>query len=79
MSHPDTAKWPDGVTRISISDLGLLGVHKNTGRLYWDGKEVVTRSVISLRPAELVIAAAASLATVGMFVLEAGRTVGWWC
>ena len=38
------ADWPEGVRGVSIDELDRLGIHEKTGRLYWDGKEVVMRT-----------------------------------
>jgi hypothetical protein len=35
---------PGGVRGVSIDELDRLGIHEKTGRLYWDGKEVVMRT-----------------------------------
>src|SRR5581483_4225656 len=42
------ADWPDGVYAVSMKGVALLGVHEQSGKLYWDGKEVVTRGAIRL-------------------------------
>ena len=70
--------WPTGVFQISIDGMGHLGVHEKTGRLYWKGKELITKRVIGLRPFELLLAALASFGTFGYFVLEVGKVVDWW-
>ena len=70
--------WPEGVFGVSIKGVALLGVHEKTGRLYWDGKEVVTRSKIRLGTLELWLVAFAAVGTFGTFVTDAGRAVGWW-
>ena len=72
------AGWPDGVYAISMEGLGLLGIHEQKDSLYWDGKEIVTRRVISLRWFELVLATSVAVSTVGIFVLGLGKVVGWW-
>ena len=71
-------EWPDGVRAISLGGLGLLGVHEETNKLYWDGKEVVTRNVIRLGSLELCLAILAAGSTVGMFVLGLGSAFGLW-
>ena len=53
-----------------------MGVHEKTGKLYWDGSEIVTK--VRLRGYELLLATLATGATVGVFVLDLGRTAGWW-
>lgn len=74
--RPD--EWPDGVYAISTDGLDLLGIHEKTDKLYWDGKEIVTRSVVRLGSFELWLASIATLAGVGMLVLEVGKIIGWW-
>ena len=39
-------EWPEGVFAISLAGVNLLGVHQQSGKLYWDGKEIVTRRTI---------------------------------
>ena len=41
-------EWPEGVFGVSVKGIGLLGIHEKSGKLYWDGKEVVTRSSVGL-------------------------------
>ena len=41
-------EWPAGVSGISTEGRALLGVHEQSGKLYWDGKELVMRSLLSL-------------------------------
>jgi hypothetical protein len=49
-------EWPEGVYGISMKGIGLLGIHEKSGKLYWDGKEVVTRSSVRLGTFERWIA-----------------------
>jgi hypothetical protein len=74
--RPD--EWPDGVYGISMSGAGLLGVHEKTNKLYWDGKEIVTRNIVRLGTVELWFAGIATASTFGIFVLGVGRVAGWW-
>ncbi len=69
--------WPPGVYAIG-GGLAFLGIHEKTEKLYWDGKEIVTRSIIRLRGYELMLATIATTATVGMFIVSLGDAVGWW-
>jgi hypothetical protein len=71
-------EWPPNVRAISLEGLSLLGIHQDTGRLYWDGHEIITRTKIRLGPVELWIAIIATSATVGSLILEVGRSAGWW-
>jgi hypothetical protein len=70
--------WPDGVRTISVGGLDFLGVHEKTGRLYWDGKEIVTANVFSLGTLERWLAGFAAAGTFGVFVVEIGRLFKWW-
>ncbi len=72
------ANWPEGVRGISWDGLDALGVHQETGRLYWDGKEVVTRTKIRLGTFERWVASFAALGTFGTFLVNVGRAIGWW-
>jgi hypothetical protein len=58
--------WPEDVRGISTEGLALLGVHEKTGKLYWDGKEIVTRSIIKLDTLERWLA----IITLGCVVLN---------
>lgn len=69
---------PEGVYGISMKGAALLGIHEKTGKLYWDGKEVVTKSIFSLGLFERLLATTAALGTFGTFVVHAGRAKGWW-
>lgn len=40
-------KWPDGVKRITVGDLGRLGINARQ-ELFWDGKRVEIRRALSL-------------------------------
>jgi hypothetical protein len=70
--------WPENVHEINFDELGLLGIHKHTQKLHWDGKEVVTKTVIKLRYVELALAVFVTVGTFGMFILALGDTFGWW-
>ena len=70
--------WPEGVFAVSIKGVALLGVHEKSGRLYWDGKELVTRPKIRLGTLELWIVGIAAAGTFGSFMVEAGKVLGWW-
>jgi hypothetical protein len=61
-------KWPTGVYAISIDGVSLLGIHEDTDKLYWDGREVVTKRVVSLGSQEKWLAWIVALSTVGMFI-----------
>ena len=71
-------KWPDGVHAISYDNLSSLGVHEATRELYWDGKKIVTQRRIALGLLERVLAGAAAASAVGLLIIEAGRSAGWW-
>lgn len=70
--------WPDGVRSISVEGTGLLGVHDKTGELYWDGKPVALRRPIRLGTFERWAVVIAALGTVGTFIVEVGRSAGFW-
>ena len=75
-NHTDI--WPKNVREITVDELNRLGIHKHTQKLHWDGKEVVTKTVIELRLYENVLATLIAAGTVGMFILALGDTLGWW-
>ncbi|MEP0942743.1 MAG: hypothetical protein ABJH20_13650 [Rhizobiaceae bacterium] len=70
--------WPEGVNGISLNGLSLLGIHERTGKLYWDGKEIVTKRIVRLRGWEVVLAIVATVSAAGMFALDLARTLNWW-
>lgn len=76
-SYRDEA-WPRGVYGISMEGLSLLGIRERDNKLYWDGEEVVTKSVVRLRWVELSFAILAAVGTFGVFALEVGQLAGWW-
>ena len=78
LSTERPSEWPEGVFAISMKGAALLGIHEKSGKLYWDGKEVVTRSSIRLGPYERWLASAAALGTFGTFIVNAGRAYGLW-
>ncbi|MFL9964718.1 hypothetical protein PQR02_27375 [Paraburkholderia sediminicola] len=71
-------EWPDGVRGISMEGTAFVGVHTATGELYWDGKKVVIQKPVTLGTLERCLVAAAAVGTFGVFVLEHGRSIGWW-
>ncbi len=74
--HPP--EWPKGVRAISNKGIGFLGVHEKTGELYWDGRKVVVRKPVTLGGFERFLASCAAISAVGLLVIEAGRSAGWW-
>lgn len=77
-SETRTDHWPSGVHSITWNEIGKLGFHDITGTLYWDGKEVVTRSTVRLGSFERLLAGIATVAVAGMFILDLARTLHWW-
>jgi hypothetical protein len=71
-------EWPEGVFAISMKGAALLGIHEKSGKLYWDGKEIVMRSAIRLGTFERWVASIAALGTFGSFAVNIGRAAGWW-
>jgi hypothetical protein len=72
------AEWLEGVYGISLTGLNLLGIHEKSGKLYWDGKEIVTRSLVRLGTFERWIAVIATGCAFGTFIVNAGRALGYW-
>jgi len=70
--------WPAGVRGISMKGVGFLGVHEETGELYWDGHKVVVQRPITLGGFERVLASCAAISAVGLLIVEIGRSAGWW-
>jgi hypothetical protein len=78
LSEERPPEWPEGVYGVSIKGIGLLGIHEKSGKLYWDGREIVTRSVIRLGTVELWIGGIAAVGTFGAFVVSAGHAFRFW-
>ncbi len=72
------AEWPEGVRVISLEGLSLLGIHEETDKLYWDGKEIVLRERLRLGTLELWLATLATVGTFGGFIVAAGHALHWW-
>jgi hypothetical protein len=74
--------WPEDVRGISNQGLSLLGVHEKTGKLYWDGKEIVTRSVFKLDTLERWLAFITLGCVVLNFLINAANFLNeiyeWW-
>jgi hypothetical protein len=56
----------------------VRGIHETTGKLYWDGREIVTKEPIRLGALERCLAISATVGTFGTFVVNAGRAMGKW-
>jgi hypothetical protein len=54
--------WPAGVKAISQEGLALFGIHDKTGRLYWDGDEILTSLRLGKREFILAVIVAVSAA-----------------
>jgi len=70
--------WPDGVYGISLEGVTLLGVHEQTNKLYWDGKEIVTRHILGFAPFGTFLAVISAIGIFGNFALNFGHTFNWW-
>ncbi|WP_250482093.1 hypothetical protein [Caballeronia sp. NCTM5] len=74
--HPP--EWPEGVRAISIDGTMFIGVHAETGEMYWDGRKVVTQKPITLGLVERFLVGLAAVGTFGVFVIELGRSLALW-
>jgi len=61
-SHPRLG-WPKGVQPISIEGLDLLGINVASGRLYWNGLELVAKNRVCLGGLEIWLAVLATMGT----------------
>jgi len=66
------------IETIGQDELDNLGVDRETGELYWDGKKIVTTSKVRLGKIELWFAGIATVSTAGMFALALGDAFCWW-
>ena len=78
LSKERPESWPEGVYGISLEGVSMIGVHEKSNKLYWDGKEIVTRSIVRLGKIEIWFAGIATASTLGMFVLGLGKAFCWW-
>jgi hypothetical protein len=67
--------WPEGVRAISQQGLNLFGIKETTGQLFWDGKQVRTRSILLLGAPERWIAGFAAAGAFGTFLVNFIRFV----
>jgi hypothetical protein len=76
LSNERPDDWPKDVIAISVDGLSLFGIHKATGALYWDGKEIVVRRTIRFGAPERWIGVVAAAGTFGSFLVQIGRAIG---
>jgi hypothetical protein len=67
--------WPADVRAISQEGLSLFGIKEGTGQLFWDGKQVRTRSILLLGGPERWIAGFAAAGAFGTFLVNLLRFV----
>ncbi len=77
LSTERPSEWPEGVFAVSMKGISLLGIHEETGKLYWDGREIITRGPVRLGTFERWVAVIATLGTFGSFAIEFARAFGW--
>jgi hypothetical protein len=65
--------WPKDIRAISVQGLNLLGIDEKTGRLYWDGKEIVMRTGFFLGTFERWVAGIAASAAAVTAVVNVMR------
>lgn len=59
MSDDIPTHWPTGVEPLTIDGSGKIGVHRDTGHLYWDGKRVSTVGRLAFPERALAVVATA--------------------
>jgi hypothetical protein len=69
------ADWDRDVTPISMKGLALLGLHRRTHRLHFDGIELVTK--YSLERFERTALAIGTASAAVIALIEIGRAVVW--
>ena len=67
------AHWPKGVSGMTWDNMARIGVHEETGDLYWDGQKVQTKA--KLETFERVLAFAVAASTVILAAVEVARFV----
>jgi hypothetical protein len=73
LNMADDPTNPEGVHPITFDETSDLGINRDTGRIYWKGKEIQTKQVVSLRFYEVCLATFATIAAVGVFLIELFR------
>ncbi len=83
----DRSSWPEGVEPLSWANMGRIGVGRD-GHLYWDGRQVQTRSRLDLNVWQTIGAVMIAVGTLvgGIGALGAGIDAGhnfgckvhWW-
>lgn len=71
MSGPKPPGWPDGVQPISVDDLARLGIDARN-QLFWDGRRVETRNLLTLtrfqKSLAAIVTVCAILGSLGGFI-----------
>ncbi|WP_439500673.1 hypothetical protein [Aminobacter ciceronei] len=62
MAETKKPAWPEDVEIITLNKIEMLGVHKKTEQLYWNGHPVITKHELGRR--EYRLASLAAWATV---------------
>lgn len=77
-TSPGPEDWPEHIRPLSMNGLCLFALDPTTNDLYWDGRLVQTRRVVSLRGLELALAIIAAMGTFAAGLHPFGVTFGWW-
>lgn len=77
-SRESPSDWPPHVRAISQEGLALLGINTKTGKLYWDGTEIVLKRTLALTAIQQTFAILAAVGTFGSFVLLLGKAIKLW-
>jgi len=72
------AEWLASVQGISTEGLNLLGINERTGKLHWDGDEIVTKNLLRFQTYERFLATCAALIALAGLILNIGKSAGWW-
>lgn len=78
MKNEEGRGWPGDVKRIGLEDLDRLGIRQKDNKLFWDGKELVTRGEVHLRWFELSLLTLVAVGTFGSFILNLGADICGW-
>ncbi len=63
----DGKPWPPGVERLPLNGYDMLGFHRDTKALHWDGVPVITKHELGRREYRLALLAAWATVAAAVF------------
>ncbi len=72
---PPPPEWDKSIKPMSMAGLSLFGIHQKSGKIYWDGSEVVVRSGVKLTNYQTVLATTTALSAAIVALVELYRVM----